>query len=62
MPMVIIRTGFTDPDGYEEHLSEYLCDSPDCPNIAVHVAGFSKELGIVNVLCEEHARQLRLQI
>ena len=62
MPMVIIKTGFIDADGYEEELSEYMCDASDCPNVAVHVAGFVKELRLLNIVCEEHAGKPRSRI
>ncbi|PYY17211.1 MAG: hypothetical protein DMG61_02970 [Acidobacteria bacterium] len=62
MPMVIIKTGITGADGYEEQLGEYLCDSPNCHNFAVHVAVFVKELNVVAVFCEEHARKLGVKI
>jgi hypothetical protein len=55
MPRVTIRTGFFTPDGREEELSEFLCDAPGCSNVATHVAGCVRELGLAAVLCEEHA-------
>ncbi len=39
----------------EEKLSEYICDSPDCPNVAEHVLGAIRELGAFVVVCAEHA-------
>jgi hypothetical protein len=54
MPQVTIKTGFTTPDGREECVTEYLCDSPDCPNIATDVLGCLKELGITSAVCKEH--------
>jgi len=56
MPLVTFRTGLPTPDGGEEILSEYLCDWPDCPNVAVHVLGCSRELRAVVVVCDEHFR------
>jgi hypothetical protein len=41
--------------GHEEELTEYLCDWPDCSNIATQVLGRLKELGICSAVCEEHA-------
>jgi hypothetical protein len=55
MPQVTIRTGFIGADEREEILSEYLCDSPDCPNYASHVVGFARELGVAVAVCAEHA-------
>ena len=55
MPRVTIKTGFVGAGGLEEELTEYLCDSPDCANIATHVLGCIKELGTSAVVCEEHA-------
>jgi hypothetical protein len=43
------------PDGREEHLTEYLCDYLGCPNIATHVLGCEKEIGIRAAVCDEHA-------
>jgi hypothetical protein len=59
MPLVTIRTGIIAPNGQEEVLTEYLCDWPDCPNVAEHVAGVVRELGLAAVMCEEHAAMLR---
>jgi hypothetical protein len=55
MPQVTIKTGMTGPDGRDEELCEYLCDWPDCPNIAEHVVGCVKELGLSVAVCEQHA-------
>jgi len=52
---VTIRTGLTGADGREETLSEYLCDHPGCPNVAIHVLGVIRELRCSIVVCEEHA-------
>lgn len=54
MPRVTLRTE-VGPSGEEDVLQEYVCDWPDCPNVAVHVVGVVKELGILSVVCEEHA-------
>ena len=58
MPQVTIRTG-ADNDGREETLTEYLCDWADCPNIAVEVLGFSRELRTAAVFCATHAARIR---
>jgi hypothetical protein len=57
MPLVVLRTGFTDPDGREETLKEYFCDRPDCSNVAVHVLGVVREIGQVAMVCDDHAPQ-----
>ena len=33
------QNGLTTPDGREEMATEYLCDSPGCPNIAAQMRG-----------------------
>lgn len=55
IPQVTIKTGLTTPDGCEELLTEYLCDHPGCPNIAMHVLGCVKEIGAMAAVCDEHA-------
>lgn len=59
MPRVTIRTGFFTPDGREEELSDYLCDAPDCPNIATDRIAVVRELGLSLVMCSEHAASVR---
>jgi hypothetical protein len=54
VPRVTLRTGIAS-NGQEEVLHEYLCDWPDCPNVAVNVLGFVREIGLVSVVCDEHA-------
>jgi uncharacterized protein (UPF0212 family) len=39
-------------------LSEYLCDWPNCPEIAVHVLGVVRELRVMTAVCAEHAARL----
>jgi hypothetical protein len=51
MPAVTIRTVI---DGREETLTEYLCDWPDCPNVAVEVIGVVRELRMRAAVCAEH--------
>jgi hypothetical protein len=58
MPSVVVGTGLIGPDGQEEKLIEYLCDSPNCPNIATQMVGCVKEIHICVALCDEHAAQL----
>jgi hypothetical protein len=55
IPQVTIKTGIAGPDGREEALSEYFCDWPGCPNVAEHVLGCVKELGLAVVVCKQHA-------
>jgi len=55
MPHVVIKTGFNDPDGREERLTEYFCDWPGCSNVATHVLGCVKGMGAFTVVCREHA-------
>jgi len=54
MPRVVIKTGFSMPDGGEEELAEYICDTPGCPNVASHVLGAVKGLGTFSAVCDEH--------
>jgi len=41
-----------------ETLTEYFCDWPDCPNVAVEVVGVSAELRARVVMCRVHAAEL----
>jgi hypothetical protein len=59
MPQVTIKTGIAGPDGREEKLSEYLCDWPGCPNVAEHVLGCVRELGLAVAVCSQHATTSR---
>jgi hypothetical protein len=54
MPLVTIKTGFLTPEGKEEVLTEYLCDWPGCPNLAVHSLGCITEIRVMAIVCEEH--------
>jgi hypothetical protein len=54
VPLITIKTGFATAEGNEETLTEYLCDWPGCPNIAVHMLGGIRELRAIAVVCEEH--------
>jgi hypothetical protein len=58
IPPLTIKTGNTTSDGREEHLTEYFCDHPGCPNIATQVVGRVIEIGVVAAVCEEHAPKL----
>jgi hypothetical protein len=59
IPQVTIKTGLTTLDGREELLTEYLCDHPDCPNIATQVLGCVAELHLAVVVCSQHAPKPR---
>ena len=58
MPQVKIRATF---DGREESISEYICDWPDCPNVADNVVGFGREVKLSYALCAEHAAKKQKQ-
>jgi hypothetical protein len=55
MPRLTLRYPRT-ADGEEEAVSEYICDWPDCPNVAEHVLGCVRELRAFVVVCTEHMR------
>lgn len=55
MPVVTLRTVVNDR---EEAVSEYICDWPDCPNVATVVVGAVRELRLRSALCAEHAAHL----
>jgi hypothetical protein len=57
MPRVTLRA-HESADGEEDMVSEYLCDLPDCPNVAVHVVGVVRELRTFVAVCAYHARML----
>jgi hypothetical protein len=59
MPRVTIKTGFVARSGQEEILAEYICDWPDCSNVAEHVVGVVRDLGLTTALCGKHAELLR---
>ena len=59
MPRVAIKTGTLGPDGNEIVLQEFLCDWPDCPNIAEQLLGVVCELRAVVIVCPEHAAMLQ---
>ena len=58
MPLVTLRTETSNSAGnvQEDTLSEYICDWPDCPNVAEHVIGALREIRLVSVICAEHAK------
>jgi hypothetical protein len=55
MARVVIKSGFMTPDGRQEELAEFMCDWPDCPNVATQVLGCVKELALASAVCNEHA-------
>ena len=55
VPQVTVRTTV---NGREETLSEYLCDWPDCPNVATQAIGVMRELRAHVAMCAEHAARL----
>ena len=57
MPSVTLRVHRAD-NGAEETLTEYICDWPDCPNVAQYVVGTICELRAFSALCPEHAKLL----
>ena len=56
MPQFTLRTTVNDR---EESISEYICDWPDCPNVATHVVGVVRELRLRSAMCDDHAAELR---
>jgi hypothetical protein len=59
MPRTTIRTGFVRDDGTDVVLEEFLCDWPDCPNVAEHVLGALVELRTMAILCSMHMAELQ---
>ncbi|HKF66536.1 MAG TPA: hypothetical protein VKB36_08405 [Vicinamibacterales bacterium] len=57
MPQVTIRTTVS---GREEAVSEYLCDWPDCPNVATELIGVVRDLRLRSAMCAEHAARVRV--
>ena len=45
----------------EETLTEYICDWPDCPNVAEHVIGAIRELRAFSAVCKTHAAVIAAQ-
>jgi hypothetical protein len=59
MSRVTIKTGLKTPDGSEEELTGYICDYPNCPNLATRVVGCLVELRLMAAVCETHASLLQ---
>jgi hypothetical protein len=55
LPRLILRYPQS-ANAKEETLSEYICDWPDCPNVAEHVLGSIRELRAFVAVCGEHVR------
>jgi hypothetical protein len=55
MPQVTLRATI---GGREETMSEYLCDWPNCPEIAVTVLGVVRGLRLRAAVCAEHAARI----
>jgi hypothetical protein len=56
VPRVTLRIQAADHE--ETRLTEYLCDMPDCPNIAEYVIGVVWELRASVAVCAAHKRML----
>lgn len=56
MPRVTLRTETADHK--EVTITEYMCDMPDCPNVAEHVLGVVRELRALAIVCAPHKRLL----
>ena len=59
MPRVTIKSGTIGADGQEVILYDYMCDWPDCPNVAEHMIGEIVELRATVLVCSEHAVMIR---
>ncbi|MGH9253891.1 MAG: hypothetical protein ACRD3C_04895 [Vicinamibacterales bacterium] len=57
MPRVTLRAAET-AEEKEDTVTEYICDWPDCPNVAEHVLGVLRELRAFAAVCPEHAQLL----
>jgi hypothetical protein len=55
MPWVIAEPGVGGPRSYREGVTKYLCDEPDCLNVAEHFVGCAKEVAACVAYCKEHA-------
>lgn len=62
MPQITIKSGTIGPDGQEEQISEFFCDSPDCPNIATHLLGCFGGLRLRVALCDKHVYEFGSKI
>jgi len=55
LPQVTLRAVV---DGREETITEYLCDWPGCPNVAVTSLGVVRDVCMRAAVCAEHAAHL----
>ena len=53
MPWIKIVTGMPMPDGTTESLKEYVCDTPNCGNLATHLLGIIVELREKSAVCDD---------
>ena len=56
MPRVTLRIEAADDQA--STLTEYICDMPNCPNVAEHVIGVVRELRAFVAVCSAHKRTL----
>jgi hypothetical protein len=49
------ESGGTTPHAQRPTLARYLCDWPGCDNVAEHVLGVKRDLGLFAAICREHA-------
>jgi hypothetical protein len=59
VPWVVIKTGFISTDGQETVLREYLCDSPNCGEVAEHLVGVARDVPMMRAVCLQHAAVMR---
>jgi hypothetical protein len=59
MPWVTIRSGIDAADGQEAVLREYLCDWPDCADVAEHLVGVVRDMAMARAVCPGHAAMMR---
>jgi hypothetical protein len=45
-------------NGLEETISQYICDWPDCPEVAVHLIAVIPALRLRAMVCREHAARI----
>ena len=55
MADVMIESSKTTPRGQKVTLTRYLCDWPGCDNVAEHVLGVRRDLGLFAAICKDHA-------
>jgi len=55
MPQGTIVSSETTLRGQRETPAQYLCDWPGCDNVAEHVLGVVRDIGLFAAICKEHA-------